>query len=701
MYTVQLDFKSGLDRRRPQSAAPAGTLWECINAHITRGGDIEKRKSFVSTYDLPAAQTFGLARASEALYVFGSDASPTVPTGVTYQRLQHPDGLEMTALLDWDTFSGKIYAVAQYSDDSIHHFYDGARVTDWDDGVVRSAMTTNSGIATHLGALIDAGVSHGVGVVANVITITAAVAGTPFTLTAETENVTDGTDNQTAVAVATTNNIVASAAVVEVKATARFSVTGGTLSAGVNMVTSIKVNNVEILGATVDHDGNNTSTAAAIVTQCGTFVSSPEYTVTNSGPDITITAIAGTGAGPNGFVVQLVYAGDVTFSPTSTSMGGGVAAAAPVSAQAQISTITIGGTFEVGDRFTAIVDGAKYGAKFNPTIKGTVVLTHKKKMRACCGALLQESGVSSATAWNTADDTGANFINMANEEGGSEELTGLGPFQNNLAVFAEDVTQVWSMSADPTLNSQLQILKNTGTRAKDSVIAYGHEDLAYLDKTGIRSLRARTGLADLASVDDIGTPIDTYVQEYADTLSQAVQDAACAVIDPRDGRLWVGLGSRIFVYSSFPRAKINAWTTYEPDFTVDAMVSLNRRIYVRSGDTIYLYGGAANTTYDTSAVTVTLPFFHDNKPGTPRNLRGFDADLENLWVATMLVKPSDLTQYVDIGNLEGNSFERDGGNIGMPVKTSYSAPKLVCSSTGYARISNFAVYYDKAPAEVA
>jgi hypothetical protein len=38
----------------------------------------------------------------------------------------------MTRVLDTRSFSGKIYVIAEYADGNIYHFYDAARVTDWD-----------------------------------------------------------------------------------------------------------------------------------------------------------------------------------------------------------------------------------------------------------------------------------------------------------------------------------------------------------------------------------------------------------------------------------------------------------------------------------------------------------------------------------------------------------------------------------------
>jgi hypothetical protein len=58
-YVIIEDFRAGLDRRKLPAASPQGSLQTLKNAHITRGGEIEKRLEFTPTYALPAGQTFG------------------------------------------------------------------------------------------------------------------------------------------------------------------------------------------------------------------------------------------------------------------------------------------------------------------------------------------------------------------------------------------------------------------------------------------------------------------------------------------------------------------------------------------------------------------------------------------------------------------------------------------------------------------
>lgn len=133
-YIVIEDFRAGLDRRKLPIASPQGSLQALSNAHITRGGEIEKRLAMVSKYALPVGQTFGLEGANGVLYTFGSDESPAVPDGITYQRLEHPGGEAMNAIVTTEFFDGKIWAVARYANGDTLEFYDGALVTDWQSG---------------------------------------------------------------------------------------------------------------------------------------------------------------------------------------------------------------------------------------------------------------------------------------------------------------------------------------------------------------------------------------------------------------------------------------------------------------------------------------------------------------------------------------------------------------------------------------
>lgn len=156
-YTIVADFRAGLDRRRTIITAPAGSLWTLTNAHITRGGEIEKRKAFASYASLPA-RTFGLANSASGLTVFGVDAAPSLPAGVNYQRLTHPAGVAMTRIVDWCRFRGKLYVLAAYADGNVLHFYDGVLVADfWTGGAYASVNNAVACITYKSRVIVAAG----------------------------------------------------------------------------------------------------------------------------------------------------------------------------------------------------------------------------------------------------------------------------------------------------------------------------------------------------------------------------------------------------------------------------------------------------------------------------------------------------------------------------------------------------------------
>ncbi len=125
-YFLIHDFSAGLDLRKSQVTAPAGTLRRITNAHVTPGGEIEKRKAFVKKATVPAG-CFGLAALGSDLYTFSNAAAAGT---ADYKVMQLPTGTayQLNKLLDFDIFDGKLYVVAQDTNGNIQHFYNGVRV---------------------------------------------------------------------------------------------------------------------------------------------------------------------------------------------------------------------------------------------------------------------------------------------------------------------------------------------------------------------------------------------------------------------------------------------------------------------------------------------------------------------------------------------------------------------------------------------
>lgn len=169
-YIALNSFKYGLDGRRDVLTSVPGTLAQLVNAHINSGGEIEQRQSFVKDATLFPTNTFGLQDTDSGLMTFGSDASPnaSLPTGVVYQRLQHPTGytivggvptaVSMNSVIYSCNYLGKAFVIAGFNDGLVFAYYNGTLVPSSRNGYVLTnsgGIEVSSDLATDLAAQIN------------------------------------------------------------------------------------------------------------------------------------------------------------------------------------------------------------------------------------------------------------------------------------------------------------------------------------------------------------------------------------------------------------------------------------------------------------------------------------------------------------------------------------------------------------------
>lgn len=563
------EFVGGLDTRRLPETTPGGVLIVADDAHINRGGEIDKRAAFVSTYALPAGKTKGLAFTPSSVVVFGHDVAPVLPVGVTYQRLQHPSGEALIDVPSYDLYKGKIYAVGLFADGSRHHFYDGVRVTDWYDGRARATFTITEGTVSPQSTLSD-----------------------------------------------------------------------------------LKVDGVSIIGAPVNWTTSNSNTASLIAAAINSFSSVPDYTAVANNDTVIILA-ATSGTTPNGKAVAFTVTNGLGISPTSLAMA----------------------------------NGSTVAATYPP---GLFVKTIGSKMYATSGPNMHFSGIQQPTAWNGA--TGSGFIDMSSQASGSEELMALGKYQNYVAVFAESVVQIWFVDPDPSLNRQTQVLNNTGTVSPRTVTQFGDNDLFYLNESGLRSLRARDS-SNAAATTDIGVPVDTIVTAAVTALGDDNRDEVIGLIEPRDGRFWLIVRNQIFVFSYFSGAKVSAWSRYLPGFDVSHAGVFKKRVYLRSGETIYVYGGlGTDPVYDATEAVVQLPFLDADIPTVQKEVTGIDAAARGTWEVHVALEPSRSDSPDLLGKIVNSTFTK-GRHPGQGSSTHIS---LIFRSkgTGKATLGSAVIHYE-------
>lgn len=790
-YTAIGDFKYGMDRRRPQSSGVPGTLWILRNAVITRGGDIERTKKFASVYSLPAGDTFGGFSVRGQIYVFGDGATPAgMPTGVRYQQLAAPSAPAMTEVLDAKGYDGKVYAVAAYNDGNIYHFYNGTRVTEWD--ALADAAVSMETVARRLAALIDAQLAYKAKAFGAVVEITAAVAGTDFTVaTSTTDN--GATTNPTATATVVQANV---AAVTEVRATGTVQITGGTTSAGVNKITSVTVDGTELLAAAVDWTSSNDDTANALAVAINDNATTSGYTASATTDTVTISAAVGTGATPNGDLVVSTVAGDVT--TTDGNMAGGVTAvtavakivtveidaddkatgtvtitggtsspgvnkitsvvvagetlaanvdwttshgdtatalagainagtgthgyaAAAVSATVTITSaadegklldgeavaVTVGGDVSVtktdmawasysDDLWQITLDGDAYRTTGRGSATGTSAFVHKRRVYSTAGSLVYYCKINDPTDWSDTNvSSGAGFINVSSEVEGADDMVGMARYGSYVAIFGRNAIVIYDLPADAEQISIVQPLDNTGTLAPRSIVAYGANDVFYLDETGIRSLRTRDSVQS-AYASDIGSAFDPFVQELLAEVGEDVARQASAAIEAADGRYMLALGRYVIVLSQFPSSKIVAWSYIDFGTEITGLIRVDRTIYLRAGDTIYAYGGATGDTYpdaDEFVAYAETPFISAKDPAAEKMIEAIDFAAENVWRVQLALNPNNPALYADGGYINGTTYHLDAMRI--VGQSSHYALKLTCAAAGRATLSSTAVHHRK------
>ena len=802
-YVQVQDIRLGMDRKREQRVVgELGTAWTIKNGHLSRGGDVQRRKTFVKQSGTFPATTKGLYAINETLYTTGYSAAQAgnVPPGITHLLTQHPTpATPIRKSLDGEGFDGTLYSIIEFTDGNIYHYYGANRVVDWD--TLATSIGSNNALAAALADAIDNSSAVSASNAGPVITITSATAGVPFSITQNTVN-NGANPDQTITLVQTQPNVVAATEVLskatltitggtanagtnnvnaitvdgvdilagpaEVISTGSFTVTGGAAIPGVDFINTVTVNGVNILGAAVDHTGNNATTATAVAAQINAYASvpnytavavgavitisalaglgsspngfvvvpnvaggftvgainnmangaypgvawvtsnsatataiasrinsqttSPDYTAAAVGPIVTISALAGTGATPNGFVVNVTKSGNVTETHQAT-MSGGITGTAAI---AQVYTATIGGTFETADQFTITINAEPFTITGGASGTGTSILTFKKKLYSTASANLYFSALNAPTQWISGVDYG--FINMASQTAGQETLTVAEEYQGLMVIFSENNIRIWSISEDSAANVFIQTLQNTGTIAPRSVIPYGANDVFYLAASGVRSIKARDA-SNAAYVSDVGTPIDTHIQEYMNTLTQEQVRDSIGMVEPIDGRFWIGIHKRIYVLSYFPSAKISAWSYYEVDFEIKNFAKVGNRIYVRGTDGgtdfLYLYGGLNNATYpglNEDICLIELPYFSANDPAGNKDLLGFDIVGINSWNVDLHPDPNNDQIKVNLGTATGVTYGEP--RFGVDAITPLFALTLTCNQAGPATMSALAMHYD-------
>jgi hypothetical protein len=810
-YQYVNDFRGGMDRTRARHAPKPGTLWLAKDCVINRSGEPERRLPFRSMKTLPANVTHGGYKLGTQFYVFGSVATPSgLPSDTVYVRLQHPFGVSMVEVLDVEPFFGRLYVIAQFADGSIHHFFDGARVTDWDKlttpyasfadltaafaslingNTLFSAVASgaflditghsgvefeltvesrNGGVSTDQNAVVselqalgtviqpvaatatitvDSGTAGEAGVYTSAITLEAqartnfavnslTVGGTQLlagpvsytgaqfyddhaaraelvTLVAASINSRSHIHGYTAdtLIIAPVNEMEGGVPIIIpgeyslILTTSNAAVDGVTpvltgltnaaatptpfdgTSTAANLLTSLTVSGTELLARAVPYGASQAATAAALAAAINDRSTTHGYNATVVGNTITLRAPPALGDGVNTVSAVASVTGD--FDLTIGAFSGGVDGS--TTAQ-QVQRITFSGTFEARDTWTVKLNGAPFslsGEAFQP---GRQALIFKKKVYSNAGSVLVFSALRNAMDFT--NGIGAGFVNASAERRGDIQITSLEEYAGSMAVFTAQNIYFFDMNEDEDLNRLLYTVENIGSIAEKSAQPFGSRDVFFLAWSGVRSLRSQNA-TDRAFVSDVGTPIDPFVLDWMGAQTADVISRAKSIIDPKDNRYILSIGTRAFVFSYFPDEKVSAWTYWDLPSEPKCWFRDEKLLYVRFGDVIYAYGGAdGKTTPNLNEVTarIELPFYDARSPAHFKNWSGFDLGVVGDWRVWVIPDVNEDDELVELGTVNGVTYNK--GDQPFDLRSTHIAVVLECASAGAAKLTDIALHYN-------
>jgi hypothetical protein len=320
--------------------------------------------------------------------------------------------------------------------------------------------------------------------------------------------------------------------------------------------------------------------------------------------------------------------------------------------------------------------------------RGFYVRTYAGKIYAVLGKNLYYSAIDNPLNWTTG--TGAGFTNLALQDSDSQQLTSLEIYYEKMAIFGSSATQLWTVDPDPLQNVYEQLLRGAGTTAPQSALQYGAGDVLFLTPSGIRSLKARDSSSS-AAVSDIGSPIDRLLFDLRQTQGEGYYNAATSILEPYVGRFWLAFPHHIYVLSYFPGPKITAWSLYTTPFPINHIVTCRDRIFIRSGNDLYAYGGVGGSDFDNCGVEVRLPYLDMKKPGHMKMFEAIDATVTGTWLINNSFDFTNPDAEEVVATISQPTWNT--GRIEFSGHASHFSLRLYNNDNQRATLANLAIHY--------
>lgn len=243
------------------------------------------------------------------------------------------------------------------------------------------------------------------------------------------------------------------------------------------------------------------------------------------------------------------------------------------------------------------------------------VIIAASKVFAIRNDVVRYSATNNPADWSTAGDAG--FLPTGLQAQVDPKGQALGLYRGNLVVLSAGEFQAWQVDPDPSRMALLDNIPSIGTIYYRAMASAAGE-LYFVTQQGVRSVSIAAGSTNLQA-GDIGTPVDTLIQAKlpgADPL---------ALFYPGAGQYWLVFGNEVYVYTQSRIGGIGAWSIYEFPDDIEYTTQRDGKLYVRSGDGIYLID---ETTGQDDGVAVPgvvqWPWLDFGQPGVQKMMIGVD-----------------------------------------------------------------------------
>jgi hypothetical protein len=713
-YSVIKSFERGIDTRKMIDTTEAGALLDARDCHITRGGEIEKRAAFIVTATLPASTKGFYATRGPVFHTWGIGAAPAgMPPRGVYHNVQLPNDpdtpvdestLTIDSILSVEEWRNLLYVIVKYSDGVVRHWYN--------DALVMTVPIPAAALGS-LNAPLPAPTLPLPQLPAPLVTPAPqapTVLSTPIPLPGPTPPTMPAAGrpqcsfyllvNPIGATLALKHISMASPSAAIPQTVAMWNEPGGDYKrlmdnmadwVDLGIIGGITFTYAYWTGYTLSEQGAGAEQQlASLINAHVPAAGDPKaWCIVAADGRLTVWIEEQTpkwnGWGlsfqGDGFVFTLSGpATDPTLVFIQPVFSGGVEAPPPPPV-----------TEDPGTPFVA-----------KPENKGTFVLAHNEKLYCTQQQYLNFTKLRTPAYAPTTGDfisgwwptEGSGYIDHSMMGEGTPNLISLADYGGDLAVFGERHIFIWRMDPDPLQNFKKQALHRAGTIAPHSVVSFGQNEVMYLDRSGIRSLRQREA-QDAGFASDLGNNIDDLVTaKIRNSTVTEQQRNFWGEVEPNSGRLWMALHDVIFVLSYYPGNRIAGWTWYDASaYPIDMLNATDEHIYWRSGNNVLVYGGETGVDYDMTEAMIRVPYIDAGKPATFKSWSALDAAVLGTWQIKGSFDPTQPTAFDLLANITKSTYAQ--GKIAVNGKSPSLSLELRTTFNGPARIGNATLHYEQ------